>query len=185
MTDVTKRFSIALLFFVGVIATSPVRSRADSPKFPQVETENLDGRKFALPQDFEGDRNLVLIAFEREQQKDVDTWLHESARFTQIDTSLRIYELPTIARLDAFRRWFINTGMRHGIPDRKARDRTLTLYLDKNAFRQSLHIESEKQIYALLVDRSGTVLWRSEGDFDRTKGQGLQEALLNLQHGKQ
>jgi hypothetical protein len=184
MTGSVKLFSTLLILIAEVIIAPPIRSQSSSPKFPHVETANLAGRNYSLPHDFEGERNLVLIAFEREQQKDIDTWLHESLRFEQIDPGLRIYELPTIARLDPFRRWFIDTGMRHGIPDRKARERTLTLYLDKNAFRQSLNIETEKQIYAMLVDRSGSVLWRTEGDFGETKGQSLREALLHFQHEK-
>jgi hypothetical protein len=184
MRKIVKRLSISAIMLAAITVAPQVRSQAGSATFPKVETSNLEGRKYSLPRDFEGERNLVLIAFEREQQKDVDTWLHESTRFEQFDPALRIYELPTIARLDPFRRWFIDAGMRHGIPDRKARERTLTLYLDKNSFRQSLKIESEKQIYAMLVDRSGDVLWRSDGGFAETKAQSLKEVLSKLQHEK-
>jgi len=41
--------------------------------FPSVKASNLEKRDFNLPADFEGERNLLLVAFEREQQKDVDT----------------------------------------------------------------------------------------------------------------
>jgi hypothetical protein len=184
MSKMMMGFSIALMLLAPVTVFPQDSIQIGSLKFPDVETSNLEGRKYSLPHDFESERNLVLIAFEREQQKDVDTWLRESSRLEQFDPAMRIYELPTIARLDPFRRWFINTGMRHGIPDRKARERTLTLYLDKIAFRRSLKIETEKQIHAMLVDRSGSVLWRSEGDFDETKAQSLREALLHLRSEK-
>lgn len=74
-------------------------------------------------------------------------------------------------------RWFIDTGMRRGIPDRKARERTITLYLEKKPFLDSLLITDQKKIYAFLVDRQGKVQWRSEGVFDETKGASLQSAL--------
>jgi len=32
-------------------------------------------------------------------------------------------------------------------------------------------------VYALLVDRSGNVLWRAEGTFDEAKGVSLRQAL--------
>ena len=35
-----------------------------------MKASNLEKRDFNLPADFEGDRNLLLVAFEREQQKD-------------------------------------------------------------------------------------------------------------------
>ena len=91
--------------------------------------------------------------------------------------SFRYYELPTIDKLNPVARWFINSGMRRGIPDANARARTITLYLDKPSFRKALDLPDEKQIYALLVDRSGCVLWRAEGDFDEAKAAGLEEAL--------
>jgi hypothetical protein len=145
--------------------------------FPNVKASNLEKRDFNLPADFEGERNLLLVAFEREQQKDVDTWLREMKRFEEIDPGFHYYELPTIQRPNAFMRWFIDTGMRHGIPDRKSRERTITLYLQKKPFLDSLLITDQKKIYAFLVDREGKVLWRSEGVFDETKGASLRSAL--------
>ena len=38
-------------------------------------------------------------------------------------------------------------------------------------------VPDEKHIYAILVDRSGQVLWRAEGDFDEAKALSLQEVL--------
>jgi hypothetical protein len=146
-------------------------------RFPELKASNLEKREFTLPQDFEGERNLVLIAFEREQQKDLDTWLREMKRFQEIDPGFAYYELPTISRLNAFSRWFIDSGMRRGIPDKSARGRTITLYLDKNPFKEALGINSEKQVYALLVDKSGNILWRTEGTFDEQKAESLRNAF--------
>lgn len=74
-------------------------------------------------------------------------------------------------------RWFIDSGMRRGIPDPNARARTITLYIDKKPFEQALQLPTEKTVYALLVDRSGKVLWRAEGLFDESKANSLREAL--------
>lgn len=159
----------------GLTAAAPVRSPMGH--FPSVKASNLEKREFNLPADFEGDRNLLLVAFEREQQKDVDTWLREMKRFEEIDPGFHYYELPTIQRPNAFMRWFIDNGMRHGIPNRKARARTITLYLEKKPFLDALLITDQKQVYGFLVDRKGNVLWRSEGVFDETKGSSLRSAL--------
>jgi hypothetical protein len=164
---------------------SPAPSPSDkvAARFPIVRADNLEKREFNLPAGFEGDRNLVLVAFEREQQKDVDTWLREMKRFEESDTGFRYYELPTIQRPNAFMRWFIDNGMRHGIPDRAARQRTITLYIEKKPFCDALRIADQKKIYALLVDREGKILWRSEGLFDEAKGASLRQALGETRHG--
>jgi hypothetical protein len=179
-------WTVAMLgatFFVilgGVIAlATPVASSWDTApvRFPHVQGSNLEKQDFNLPSDFQGQHNLLLVAFEREQQKDVDTWLKEMKRFEEVDPGFYYYELPTIERPNTLMRWFIDSGMRRGIPDRKARERTITLYLDKNQFCAALQIVEQKRIYEFLVDRSGNVLWRSEGVFDETKGVSLQRAL--------
>ncbi len=146
-------------------------------RFPQLTSENISGKTMRLPGDFEGDRNLLFIAFQREQQKNVDTWLHEIRRFTELDPKLHYYELPTISRLNGLARWFINGGMRRGIPDQGQRDRTITLYLDKKPFLESLHITDESRVYAIVVDRQGNVLWRAEGDFAEDKARSLRDFL--------
>ena len=164
-------------------AGEAVSSREESmtaPKgtFPSLTASNLEKQSMSLPEDFAGDRNLLLVAFQREQQKNVDTWLHEMKRFESLP-NFRYYELPTIDRLNPIARWFIDSGMRRGIPDRGARARTITLYLDKLAFRKALNLPDETVVYAVLVDRSGRVLWRAEGDFDEAKS----ASLLNVLRG--
>lgn len=44
------------------------------------------------------ERNLVLIAFRREQQFDIDTWIPIAQRHMQRRPDVRYYELPTISR---------------------------------------------------------------------------------------
>ena len=159
--------------FSGTISADP----APGARFPTVKASNLEKRELSLPADFEGERNLLLVAFVRDQQKNVDTWLHEMKRFEELDPGFHYYELPTIQRPVALLRWFIDSGMRRGIPERTARERTITLYLDKKPFCDALFLTNQKTIYALLVDRSGKVLWRSDGDFDETKGTSLKNTL--------
>lgn len=70
-------------------------------------------------------------------------------------SGLVYYELPTIRALNAFSKFFINEGMRAGIPNPKSRERTIALYLDKHAFRTALFLEDEDHIFILLIDRQG------------------------------
>ena len=172
----TIMVSFALARTCVAVAGAEVAMTPSQGTFPKLTATNLKKKTLTLPNDFAGERNLLLIAFEREQQKNVDTWLHELKRFEQ-SPGFQYYELPTIDRLNPIARWFIDSGMRRGIPDATARARTITLYLDKPAFRKALNLPDEKQIYAVLVDRAGCVLWRAQGDFDEAKASSLQEAL--------
>ena len=145
--------------------------------FPRVWGANLERRPFTLPDDLEGARNLVMIAFKREQQFEIDTWIPLARHLAQDHPDFRYYELPTISRNVPLARWWLDGAMRAGIPDVVARQATITLYVDKAAFREALHLPSEGTIYALLVERSGRVLWRAEGGATPEKERELRRML--------
>lgn len=150
--------------------------------FPTVSGSNLLRQETRLPADLTADYNVILIAFQQWQQSVIDTWLPFVTELEQERADVRAYELPVIQRLNLLARTFINEGMRAGIPDRKARERTITLYLDKEAFRRALDMPDEQDIYALLLDRQGKVLWRTRGSFTLEKGQALKAAIAQRQN---
>jgi hypothetical protein len=149
-----------------------------------VSGSNLQREKLTLPRDFQGELNLVLIAFQQWQQRQVDAWIPFARQLEKDHPAVRYYELPTIQRLNTLARTFINEGMRAGIPDLVARERTITLYLDKKAFREALQLPGEDDIHVLLLDRQGWVLWRAEGAFTPDKGESLAAAIREGLHEK-
>jgi hypothetical protein len=146
-------------------------------QFPAVTGSNLQRKQLNLPQDFQGEQNLVLIAFQQWQQSQVDTWIPFARRLEETHPELRYYELPTIQRRNALARTLLNEGMRAGIPDQVARERTITLYLDKRAFREALQLPGDDDIHVLLLDRQGRVRWQAEGAFTAEKGESLAATL--------
>ena len=145
--------------------------------FPRAVGRNLEGWKFTLPFDLEGKRNVVVIAFKREQQPDVDTWMPFLGKVAAAHPELRVYEIPTLARGYRLMQSFIDGGMRRGIPDPAVRAATITLYIDKAPFKRALRISDEDRIQVLLVDRDGRVHWRAEGPFDPATAEQLVERL--------
>jgi hypothetical protein len=174
----------ALLFALGFQgepprgASLPRQAVADSVRrFPRVEGTNLEGHQFTLPADFEGKYNVVLIAFQREQQQDVDGWLPFLRQLATPERQVRVYELPTLSRKYRLIRRFIDGGMARGIPERATREATITLYIDKAPFKNALAIASEDSICTLLVARDGRVLWRAHGPFTPSAAAELRAAL--------
>lgn len=146
-------------------------------QFPRVEGRNLEGRPFSLPAGFEADYNVVLVAFRREQQADVDSWLPFLREQKVAERGVRVYELPTLNRSYRLMRGFIDGGMTRGIPERATREATITLYIDKGPFKKALAIAAEDRIITLVVARDGRVLWRADGRFTPAFGAGLAATL--------
>ena len=162
---------------VILLMTSSVLGSEGSLRFPDIEGKALTGDDFEVPGDLGSRHNLILVAFLREQQEDVDTWIPKAEKMEEADSSFAFYEFPVLPEMNRVTRWFIYQGMRSGITSEDARARTVTFHLDKEKFRQHLGIESEEYISVFLVDSEGTLLWRTVGTWDEEKEADLKQTL--------
>ena len=153
-------------------------SNTQHTRFPTVSGSNLEGRKFNVPADLAGDLNILFVPFQQWHQSLVDRWMPFAKSITQKVPGVQAYELPTLERFNPIARFWIDNGMRLGISDRAVRESTITLYVDKRAFRAALAIPDESTIHVLLVQRNGDVLWRAEGEFTEAAGKSLTDAVL-------
>ena len=142
-------------------------------QFPVVSGYNLNRQEFEFPRDFEGELNLVIVPFQQYQQTIGNTWLPFAQEVEASFPGFVYYELPTIYEMSALSRTFLNECMRAGIPDETARQRTITLYLDKEAFRSALDIPGENDVHLFLVDPDGNILWRTTGQYTTEKASEL------------
>ena len=119
-----------VLFAVLLVAAVPTGTPTSSPEaqhviFPQVIGQNLNGKTFNLPKDFQGPASFVFVAFKREQQAQVDSWktfvTDACARYPAVGE----YEVPTLPRGISLFRGFIDGGMRSGIRDTATRAVTI------------------------------------------------------------
>ncbi len=149
-------------------------------RFPNVKGSNLERRRLLLPSDLEGDLNLVVLAFWRRHQPLVDTWMPLGRELEDRYPSFAVYELPVIQSRSRLSQWFIDSGMRAGIPDRDVRERTVTIYLDKPPFLEALGITDDSTIHSMLIDRSGEVLWHAIGPLADSAGAHLTDLLEKL-----
>jgi hypothetical protein len=148
--------------------------------FPTVKGSNLLRQKLTLPQDFQGMFNLVFIPFERWHQIEVDSWSALAEELEEKYEGLVYYELPTLQNGGPFYKFFLNEGMRVGIPNPKTRERTVTLYLDKADFRAALDMMDEGHIYILVVDRQGKEFFRVRGPYSHEGELALRETLSQI-----
>lgn len=148
-------------------------------KFPTVTGSNLEGRKFTVPRDLEGELNLIFVPFQRWHQDWVDISVPEAKSLVQAYPRLRYYELPTLPRMNLLYRTSLDLGMKMGIPDRAAGAATITLYLDKEGFRRALDIPDEETIVPLLITRQGDILWQTAGPYAPEKARTLLQAVAH------
>lgn len=160
-----------------LVRRSRLEVGSDRVRFPTVSGFNLNRQELEFPRAFQGELNLLFVPFLQFQQTIVNTWISLADELESAFPELAYYELPTIHELPALSRTFINEGMRAGIPNAKARARTVTLYVDLARFMRALDISDRNEVHVLLVDRQGIILWRTTGSFDEAKGRALAGAI--------
>lgn len=160
-----------------LVRRSRLEVGSDRVQFPTVSGSNLNRQELEFPRDFRGDLNLLIVPFLQPQQSVVNTWIPFADKLESSFPEIVYYELPTIDELPALSRTFINEGMRAGIPNAKARERTITLYVSTARFMRAIDISTKDDVHVLLVDRQGGILWRTTGSFDEAKGRELAKAI--------
>ena len=177
LTRVLKYFSPSTN---RALVLAAYRQSGDVSQFPIVSGLNLLGERIEFPSDFSDEYNVVVLAYTQEHQNDVYTWLPILAEAEAALPNFRYYELPTLPSYNPVFRAQIDGWMIAGIPDEDTRSRTITLYLDVDAFNQSIGIDNTQEIQILLVADDGNILWKESGAFSEEKGNSFISRLQEV-----
>jgi ATP synthase subunit 10 len=146
-------------------------------RFPHLAARDLEGRARELPRDFSGAANLVIVAFRRQQQSMVDSWVAWFEAIAPEYPALRCYEVPVIATRWSPARPVIDGGMAQAVRAQEARRRTLTAYTDVRRVTDALAIDDTDTVTVLLIDADGRLRWRTSGPVTEHTGAALLAAL--------
>jgi hypothetical protein len=146
-------------------------------RFPSLATRDLDGAEVALPDDLPGPWDLVVLAFRRRQQPDVDAW--RAAIEVEWREGLGFWEVPVIRRTWRPLRGWIDGGMAGAISRPDLHTHTLTAYTHVGAVLDALGTAGSRQVVAVLV-AGGIVRWQAAGPPDGERIAELRSALDGL-----
>jgi hypothetical protein len=168
---------LACLVLMPVLCHAATAQAPSNGSFPVIASYNLEKTKVTLPDDFQGQVNLLILTFESEQQKDADSWTPVVKNVEAGRPAVHHYLLPVYGKENFLYRWWINSSLRSTLPEDEQRQTTIPLYLNRLSFMKSLKIDTDKEITLLLVDKRGRVLWREMGEFSDQKRSSLEAAL--------
>jgi hypothetical protein len=149
-------------------------------QFPQLKARDLEGRTVQLPGGLDGSSNLVVLAFRRDHQYPIETWLPHFARLEEGFPGLEVWEVPALSRSYRIWRSVIDGGMRAGISEPRVRRHTLTTYTDLRVLQRALDLPDLDEICLFLLDRSGRIRWRGQGAYSEVTLAALTAALQEV-----
>ncbi len=129
--------------------------------FPKVTAESLAGTKESIPGSCRGRVTLVAVAFLRESQGQLDSWLNPFYEKFGKREGFMFYEIPMISSGYKFMKFIIDGGMRGGIPSFKHKH-VVTMYGDVESYLKALNLDARFG-YAFLLDREGSIRFQARG----------------------
>lgn len=131
-------------------------------RLPSLSGTALSGERVLFPEDVMGSPALLLCAYRRGSQADVDRWSGFAGRRLP---GLPVYELPIIpGRVwRPFQGW-IDGGMRGGVP-RRQWSQVVTLYDDADRAKAFIGDGGGLRAQVLLLDAAGVVVFHDSGGF--------------------
>jgi hypothetical protein len=131
-------------------------------RFPDVAGRALSGEVVRFPADLAGSPALLLCAYRRGTQPDVDRWAAFAARELP---GLAVYELPIIPAFvwRPLQGW-IDGGMRSGVPTAQWA-RVVTLYEDGARAKEFIGDGGGWRTQVVLIDAGGVVVFHDDGGY--------------------
>ena len=157
--------------------TPPLEGR----RFPSVAGLALSGERVRFPEDTLGAPALLLCAYRRRAQTDVDRWAAFAGRELP---GLAVFELPIIPAF-VWRPFqgMIDGGMRGGVP-RAQWATVVTLYEDGAKARAFIGDGGGDRTQVVLLDDAGVVVVHDAGGYRESSARGLAAALQKLAAGR-
>jgi hypothetical protein len=147
-------------------------------RFPAVAGRALSGEVVRFPDDLAGAPALLLCAYRRGTQADVDRWAAFAAREL---SGLAAYELPIISsRVWRPLQGWIDGGMRGGVPPAQWA-RVVTVYEDGTRARAFVGDGGGWRTQVVLLDAAGVVAFHDAAGFTEEGAARLAAAAAALE----
>ncbi len=130
--------------------------------FPVLKAETLAGTRFQSPDPAQEETQIIIIAFRRGVQNQIDQWLDELAGPVSESPNIQMYEVPMLAKGWKLMSGVIDGGMRSGIPQEK-HSSVATYYGDVRRYKDILDMENEELCYIYIVDPKGVIRFAAAG----------------------
>ena len=129
---------------------------------PQIEGENLMGRKIVLPEAAGGRRAILVIGFSHASQGQTKAWADRLDREFPNRQMVTVYPVAVLEAVPRLIRGMVSHGIKSDTP-KEQRDRFLLVYQKEAELKMAAGFTAPDDAYILLLDASGAIRWRFHG----------------------
>jgi hypothetical protein len=149
---------------------------AQSAHIPTLHVTAFDGTPIHLPDPVHPRPAILVLGFSQSSRPQVADWGKRLAA----DPAFAFYELPVLAAVPRLLRPLILGHIRASVPP-ILQPHFAPLLTDETQWRQAVQYTAPDDAYLLLVDPTGTILWRAHGPLTDATFAALQNQRQQLQ----
>jgi hypothetical protein len=180
MTSTTWTPTLAWLAAVSAALALAVVAPNESSlmgHLPVVAAKRPDHQPVLLPQGLPAERTLALVAFQRAQHSEIQSWV-DGLRLEE-DRTISWLRMAVLNDPGSERaREAIEARLGERTASGTDRSRLVRVFTDRAAFVRTAGLTSAEHAWVLVLNRDGKVLARAEGAFDEDKARALRQTLL-------
>ena len=176
---------LILICFTMILGTSSLKGQ-EVQTFPTLKAERLTKEEVIFPDDLKQKANILILVFEQQAQKLVDTWAKIILDEYEPRADVSYHEVPMISTWYAPIGWQIDNWMRGGIPE-QFHNNTATFYGNRKPKKNSrkpyfeqLDMPKKNSCYVFVLDENGRIKYRVEGPRTETKEAEFRDLLSTL-----
>ena len=129
---------------------------------PEIEGENLAGKKIVLPEASAGHVAILVIGFSHASQNETKAWADRLDRQFPNPAMVTVYPVAVLEAVPRLVRGMASHGIRSGTP-KEQRDRFLLVYHKEAELKAAAGFSAPDDAYILLLDGHGAIHWRFHG----------------------
>jgi hypothetical protein len=137
-------------------------SAVGAETLPQIEGENLMGKKIVLPQATAGHRAILVIGFSHASQGQTKAWADRLDHEFPNTAMVTVYPVAVLEAVPRLVRGMASYGIKSGTP-KEQHDRFLVVYHEEAELKMAAGFTTPDDAYILLLDASGAIRWRFHG----------------------
>ena len=161
------RSIITAVFLSIIIIQQTAAQNPDKLKsgdlFPEIKGELLSSKMVTLPDHCKGKVSVLIIAFKRGTQAQVDTWTKPLMKEFSIRNDFRFIEVPMISNFYSWLAHYIDNGMRGGIA-KPMHKNVMTYYGPLDSYYDYFDVQDKKLCYLFLLDKEGRIQFLTKGE---------------------
>jgi ATP10 protein len=137
-------------------------------QLPELRGETLLGAALVLPDAAKGKIAFLTITFNRQAGKSARAWNQRFEKDHGSRSSVTNYSVAMLEEVPRIFRGMVKSGIKKGVPQ-QLWNHFLIVTSDEVAWKKYLNVTDDDLPYVLLIDGSGSVIWKDQGVLDEKK----------------